>query len=228
MISIKNLSLAFSTHKVLDNISVDFHAQFIHGVVGINGAGKTTFFNTLAGLNKIYSGEIKLNDNILSSRQVAYLETVNFFYSRITGNEYLQLFKQSNERFNLPSLQQLFKLPLDELIENYSTGMKKKLACLAILKQDREVFILDEPFNGLDLESTKILELIIIALKEKGKTVIISSHIIDPLINLCDSIHILENGRFIKEYDKSNYHELEEELFGKLKTEAIQIIREAI
>ncbi|HRG39354.1 MAG TPA: ATP-binding cassette domain-containing protein [Bacteroidia bacterium] len=220
MISIKNLTVQFSTTIVLNNISIDFTSNRIHGIVGLNGAGKTTFFNTLSTNLKADSGELTYNENKLNSRDIAYLETNNFFYSRLTGSEYLNIFTQTNPDFNLNTLQEFMQLPLDELVESYSTGMKKKLALLAILKQQRSVFLLDEPFNGLDLETNKIVELIITNLKTKGKTIFLSSHIIDPLLSVCDEIHFLENGKFTKKFEKNDFHKIEEELFRKLKTEA--------
>lgn len=106
--------------------------------------------------------------------------------------------------------------------------MKKKLALLGTLKQDRPVFILDEPFNGLDLETNKILEIIITTLKQKNKTIFVSSHIIEPLLAICDKIYLLQNGLFIKTYEKKDFNNIDEELFGKLKSEAKEIISTAI
>ncbi|MFA5973284.1 MAG: AAA family ATPase [Lentimicrobiaceae bacterium] len=146
----------------------------------------------------------------------------------MTGNEYLKIFKQTNPDFNLISLQEFLILPLDNLIETYSTGMKKKLALLGVLKQNKQIFLLDEPFNGLDLETNKILELIITTLKEKGKTVFVSSHIINPLLTVCNQIHYLENGKFTKTFEKENFHHIEDELFKKLKAEAKIIISKSI
>ena len=228
MISIKKLTVNFSNVNVLDDITIDFVPNQIYGVVGLNGAGKTTFFNALSSDLKVSSGELSFKGNRITNSDIAYLETVNFFYSRITGNEYLKIFKQTNINFDLSTLQELFKLPLDELVETYSTGMKKKLALLAILKQEKPIFLLDEPFNGLDLETNKIVELIVTTLKEKGKTVFLSSHIIDPLLTVCDEIHFLEKGKFTKTFDKPNFYKLEEELFHKLKTEARSIISASI
>ena len=228
MINIENLNLSFSAKKVLNNITIDFSPGQIHGIVGLNGAGKTTFFNVLSTTLKADSGQILFNGNSITHKDIAYLETVNFFYSRITGKEYLNIFKQTNADFNLGSLQEFLKLPLDELIENYSTGMKKKLALLGVLKQNKAIFLFDEPFNGLDLETNKILELIIGALKEKGKTIFLSSHIIDPLLSTCDAIHVLENGQFSKTYNKTDFHKIEDELFKKLKEEAQMVISNSI
>ncbi|MBK6378951.1 MAG: ATP-binding cassette domain-containing protein [Chitinophagaceae bacterium] len=228
MINVQGLSVSFNDHAVLKNISIDFEEGLVHGIVGLNGAGKTTLFNVLAKMLKPDSGDIKQNGTALGIKHTAYLETANFFFSRITGNEYLKIFKQTNTEFNLAALQEYFKLPLDELIENYSTGMKKKLALLAVLKQGKPIFILDEPFNGLDLETNKVLEIIIVSLKQKQKTVFVSSHIIDPLLTTCDKIHLLENGCFVKTYFKSDFSKIEEDLFGKLKTEATEVISKAV
>lgn len=228
MINVQNLSVSFSNHEVLKNVSISFEPGLVHGIVGLNGAGKTTFFNTLAKMLKPDTGEITLNNKPLTIKDSVYLETSNYFFSRITGYEYLQIFSQTNTAFNLAALQEYFKLPLDELIENYSTGMKKKLALLAVLKQDKPVFLLDEPFNGLDLETNKILEIIIVSLKEKQKTVFVSSHIIDPLLLTCDKIHLLQDGVFTKTYLKPAFASIEEELFGKLKNEATVIISRSI
>jgi ABC-2 type transport system ATP-binding protein len=228
MIKIQNLAFSFSDHKVLDDISIDFQQNQVYGIVGLNGAGKTTFFNVLSTNLKPESGYISFNGNKITNRDVAYLETVNYFYSRITGKEYLKIFKQTNSDFSLDSLQEFMKLPLDDLIETYSTGMKKKLALLGVLKQDKPIFLLDEPFNGLDLETNKILELIIVALMEKGRTVFVSSHIIEPLLTVCHQIHYFENGKFTKSYDKEDFHLIEDELFKKLKSEAKTIISNSI
>jgi ABC-2 type transport system ATP-binding protein len=174
------------------------------------------------------AGLIMQNGTALTIKDSSYLETSNFFFSRITGGEYLKIFKQTNAEFNLAALQEYFKLPLDELIENYSTGMKKKLALLAVLKQGKPIFILDEPFNGLDLETNKILEIIILSLKQKQKTVFVSSHIIDPLLTTCDKIHLLDDGCFVKTYLPADFSKIENELFGKLKLEATALIGKSI
>ena len=81
---------------------------------------------------------------------------------------HLEIFPATNLQFDLEKLNRLLQIPLHQLIENYSTGMKKKLALLAVLKQDKPIYIFDEPFNGLDLESNNVLELILDNLKEKA------------------------------------------------------------
>ena len=86
MINVKNLSLSFNHHQVLKNITIDFEEGLVHGIVGLNGTGKTTFFNVLAKMLQPGSGDLKQNGIALGIKDTAYLETVNFFFSRITGN----------------------------------------------------------------------------------------------------------------------------------------------
>jgi ABC-2 type transport system ATP-binding protein len=228
MIKINNLTVAFDANLVLNDINTTFDVGKVHGIVGLNGAGKSTFFNTLSGQFKPNTGTIIFNETTLLSKHISFLETNNFFYSRITGNEYLNLFVQTNLEFNLAALQTYFSLPLNELIEGYSTGMRKKLALLAILKQDNPILILDEPFNGLDMETNKVVELIIIKLQQKQKTIFISSHIIAPLLHVCDYIHYLHQGTIVKSYPKTSFDTIENDLFAQLQLDAQMVINNAI
>lgn len=228
MIELKNISVSFGENCVLKNLSSVFTTSEVHGIVGLNGAGKTTLFNTLAKVILPDSGQVLLNQNPIKRSDSEFLETENFFYSSITGNEYLKIFPQSNKNFSLNAFQELFKLPLDDIIETYSNGMKKKLALMASLKQDKPIYIFDEPFNGLDLETNKILEIVIEKLKEKEKTIFISSHILEPLIDICDNIHLLSDGRIASSYSKENYSELKQGLFENLVNSAQKIIQNSL
>jgi ABC-2 type transport system ATP-binding protein len=106
----------------------------------------------------------------------------------------------------------VFDLPLHQYASTYSTGMKKKLALTAILLQRNEYFILDEPFNGVDIESNILLTEIIHALKKLGKTVIISSHIFSTLSDTCDEIFLLNEGAIMKSVQREEFPALEAEM----------------
>jgi len=189
MITIKDLNIAYNSRvKVIDSLSLSLKEDNIHGIVGLNGAGKTTLLNAIFGLKDIDSGVITYKGEKISKRDLAYLVSENFFYSNITGREYLGLFK--NKAFSIDLWNELFMLPLDKIVDDYSTGMKKKLALLALLKQDKPIMVLDEPFNGLDLETCRVIRAVLLRLKNKGKTIIITSHIIESLTNLCDQIQL--------------------------------------
>jgi ABC-2 type transport system ATP-binding protein len=227
MITIHNLSVSYNKKEnIINKLDLSLNMGLIHGIVGLNGAGKTTLLNTLFGLKKPDSGTILFDDRKINKTQVAYLPTENFFYSNITGHEYLGLFK--NESFDIDQWNRLFDLPLNNIIDSYSTGMKKKLALLAILKQDKPLMILDEPFNGLDIETCRIIRLILLRLKDRNKTILITSHIIETLTNLCDYIHYLEKGRIKYSHDKSSFAEFEREVFEKIEKENIELIQSLI
>lgn len=217
MITISDLNFAYDKKAVLKNLSANLETKEIHGIIGLNGSGKTTFFNVLCGYEKDYGGKITSDGSSIKKSEFALLETENYFYPKLTGAEYLNIFSNSKTGSNQNQFEKLFDLPLNELVDSYSTGMKKKLLLLCNIKQNKNIYVLDEPFNGLDLEANKTLEYIIQGLKEKGKTVLISSHIIDPLITLCDKIHFLSNGSFKKTYAKAEFSLLEEEIFGEMK-----------
>jgi len=225
MITIKNLNISYRKNEpVIDNLNLLIQDGMIHGIVGLNGAGKTTLLNSMFGLKNVDSGEILNDGNKINKKSLAYLVTENFFYSNITGREYLNLF--SNKEFDLEKWNLLFDLPLDHIIDGYSTGMKKKLALLGILKQDKPLLILDEPFNGIDIETCRIIRMILLRLKENGKTIIVTSHIIETLTNLCDFIHYLEKGKIKYSKDKEGFADFEREIFDKIENENIEIINQ--
>ena len=227
MITINNLTISYGKNeKVINKLNLSLDENLIHGIVGLNGAGKTTLLNTLFGLKKPDAGTIQFDNEEINKKSVAYLVTENFFYSNITGKEYLSLFK--NKEFGIDQWNKLFTLPLDKIIDGYSTGMKKKLALLGVLKQDKPLMILDEPFNGLDIETCRIIRMILLRLKEKNKTVIITSHIIETLTNLCDFIHYLEAGQIKYSRDKGGFSEFEREVFDKIENENVELINELI
>lgn len=206
-----DLSKVFGDKEVLKNVSMEFSKGNVYGIVGENGAGKTTLFRCIAGLES-YSGEI-ISDVTPLKNHLGLLLTDPFFFSMITGREYIRLLCNARGKTNLDiDSKNIFDLPLHQYASTYSTGMKKKLAITAILLQENEYFILDEPFNGVDIQSNIILTEIILKLKELNKIVIISSHIFSTLSETCDEIHLLRKGEQIKSVQKSGFKNLEQEM----------------
>ncbi|MDD2196028.1 MAG: ATP-binding cassette domain-containing protein [Bacteroidales bacterium] len=226
MITIENLYLSYGKKKVIESLDLTISENTINGVVGLNGSGKTTLLNAIYGLKSVESGTIKWQGEKLTKKVISYLVTEPFFYSNITGNEYLSLFKNSS--FDTNRWNELFLLPLDQIVDEYSTGMKKKLAILSVLKQDKPIIIFDEPFNGLDIETCRIIRSILLGLKGKSKTIIITSHIIETLTNLCDYIHYLEGGKILFSKEKEEFKLFEKELFEKLENKSIKLIAELL
>jgi len=211
MISIRDLSKSFGAKQVLKNINIQFDKGQVYGIVGENGAGKTTLFRCVAGLEK-YEGEIISDLNPLKN-YLGLLWTEPFFFTKITGKEYIRLLCNARKKkiTNIDD-QNIFDLPLNQYASTYSTGMKKKLALLAILLQENQYFILDEPFNGVDIHSNIIIIDLVHKLKELGKTVIISSHIFSTLSDTCDEIHWLKDGKIIKKVFREDFEALELEM----------------
>ncbi|MFC5271675.1 ATP-binding cassette domain-containing protein [Adhaeribacter terreus] len=228
MLEIKKLSVSFAGRPVLQDLDLTVAAGKVHGIIGLNGAGKSTFFNVLSSVVKPENGEIIFNGKPLKYTDIAYLETTNFFYPNLTGREYLNIFPKTNKDFDLIAFEQILQLQLDLLIETYSTGMKKKLALLAMLQQNKPVFVLDEPFNGLDLESNRTLEMIVELLRQKGKTVLISAHILEPLLHTCNQIHLLQNGRFVQTFGEAEFPFIREKLFAQLNQDLQSQLKKAL
>lgn len=221
MIKIEALSKSFGKNAVLKDIYLTFKKGKVYGVVGKNGAGKTTLFSCIAGL-ETYGGSV-LYDNEVLKNVTGFLHAVPYFMSKLTGNEYIHLFCEArNIPFKRADEENIFNLPLNTYVETYSTGMKKKLALQAILLQKNDVFILDEPFSGIDIESnillTQIIEelkKLIEELKKRGKIVLISSHIFSILQETCDVLHYLYKGEIKQTVPKSDFYRIENEMRNK-------------
>jgi len=211
MIKIEGLSKSFGSNAVLKNIDLVFEKGKVYGIVGENGSGKTTLFKCITGLEK-YSGSITSNFDKLKNH-IGFLQTEPYYFAKITGREYIQLLcnARNKETGNINE-RNIFELPLNQYASTYSTGMKKKLALTAILMQENDCYIFDEPFNGVDIHSNMIITDIIKKLKELEKTIIISSHIFATLNDTCDEIHLLKKGIFVKKVLKQDFLVLEQEM----------------
>lgn len=205
MLTITDLTVKYGTHTVLDRLSLTLADHSVHGLVGLNGSGKTTLLKALYGLIKKAEGQILYQGIAPDRKQMSFLPTENYFYSFITGREYLDFFLYYHPTFDLDPLLDYFSLPLDAMVDQYSTGMKKKLALLAHLILDKEIMIFDEPFNGLDLESVYVFTRLVESLRKKRKTILITSHILDTLTPLCDHIHYLSAGRILRSFRRDEF-----------------------
>lgn len=215
MLTITDLRCAYGERIVLD-IPTCTMAPGVHGIVGLNGAGKSTLLNALYGFGRNKEARVLWNGSAMGHTNTAFQEAENYFHPGITGREYLELFMSGKGAKDVPVLNELLEVPMDALITTYSTGMKRKLALLGALCLDREVLLLDEPMNGLDLASVRVLEAIVRRLAEQGRTVLITSHVLGPLLALCDRIHLLQHGRFTRVFERGSTEGLEGALFAEL------------
>ncbi|MBK9016331.1 MAG: ABC transporter ATP-binding protein [Saprospiraceae bacterium] len=211
MINIEHLSKTYGAKQALNDINLSFEKGKVYGIVGENGAGKTTLFKCVAGLEK-HEGTIASDyDNL--KNHLGFLQTDPYFFSKMTGGEYLQLFCNArNLTESNFEAKNIFDLPLNQYAATYSTGMKKKLALTAILLQQNDFFILDEPYNGVDIQSNIIITEIIHKLHQLNKTIVISSHIFSTLNDTCDEIYLLKEGILVKKVHKTDFGKLEQEM----------------
>lgn len=210
MLKVENLTVGYSKEKIiLNQLNLEIKKGEVYGILGMNGAGKTTLFKTIYGFLSHDSGDINWNNQPLSKNHLSFLETDNFFYSYMRGEEYLNILTDKNFNRNL---NEIFDLPLNELIDGYSTGMKKRLAFWGIIELDKDLVILDEPFNGVDIESVECFYILIEKMKNEGKTIIISSHIIESLTRTCDKVGYLKEGNIQRIYHKEEFKELQKDI----------------
>lgn len=206
MLEIKNVNVEFKNQKVLNDFNLSIEEGCILGILGKNGAGKTTLFESVYQ-NLPFLGNINWKNERLQRNQISYLETENYFYPYITGEEYLSYFSSKKE-YEIKEIIEKFNLPLKKYVQYYSSGMKKKLALIGMLMLNKPINILDEPFNGVDFEGVHLLYDIIRQLKSENKVVIISSHIIETLFHTCDKIALLQNGSIEAIYHKEDFSRL--------------------
>lgn len=215
MISINNISFYYIKEKpIFNNLSLSFEARAINGIVGLNGSGKSTLLNLIYKFLKPDAGEILLNDAPINRQDIAFLESENYFYPNTTGIEYLSLF--TNRSFDVEKWNTLFNLPLNSLITDYSVGMKKRLAIFGLIKQNKSVLMLDEPFNGLDIESLAMIKELLIILADQGKTILLTSHLLPLMGNLCHIVHYINSPSDIKTMTGEAFIGFAESLMAKL------------
>ena len=209
MIEICSVSKSFGSKQVLREFSWDVPAAQICGLLGPNGAGKTTLFRLLMGILKATAGSLMIHgrpafeDRVILKRVVGFLPDEPVFYSYLTGMEILELSAGMHGLDVATAIGRLRplidRLNLDESIdlyaEDYSRGMKKKLGLLLALVHEPKLLILDEPTNGLDVESTRLFFDLMREMATDGTTIVFSTHLMDHVERLCSHVAILNHGR---------------------------------
>ena len=196
-VEIKNGAFSYGKRKVFENINLKINKGDIIAVVGKNGAGKTTLLKCLAGILDLTSGEIIRNDKETS----VFVPALPTAYEYLTGYEYL-LFIQSIANGNqgqhrIEELLRLYTLydEKDKLIKDYSHGMKQKLSlCAALIHEDVDYILLDEPLTGVDKQSQVIIMDNFRRLAKQNKAIILATHQIETLKAVCNRIYYLETG----------------------------------
>lgn len=211
MLKIRNLTKRYGRHTALDSLDLQIDRGEIFGFVGPNGAGKTTTMKIMAGLLKADAGEIYIDDIKLFEDYNRLKEVIGYmpdffgvydnlqvmeyleFYASAYGMETRQARRLGGHLLEMVHLEGKKECYVDEL----SRGMKQRLCLARALIHDPQFLILDEPASGLDPRSRFEFKEILKELRDNGKTIIISSHILMELAEMCTSIGIIERGKMI-------------------------------
>ncbi|MEN8786420.1 MAG: ATP-binding cassette domain-containing protein [Flavobacteriales bacterium] len=204
VLEIKNLTKAYGKFLAVDNLSLTVKKGNVFGILGPNGSGKTTtlgmvldVLNTSSGTYSWFGEEQASNYR----KKIGAILEHPIFYPELTGYKNLEvtaLIKEvSLERIDeVLKKVELFERK-DSAFNTYSLGMKQRLSLAAALLSDPEVLVLDEPTNGLDPEGIRQMRELILSIAAEGKTIIISSHILDEIQKMCTHFGILKNGKLL-------------------------------
>jgi len=208
-LTVDNLHHSFKKHQALSGVSFKVLSKSIHGFVGPNGAGKTTTLKIIATLLKPQTGVIKVfgNDVIKAfkkvRKQIGFMPDQFSMYQQMSVFEYLDFFaaayglKMAARNAVIKDVLALTDMESrkDDLIKGLSRGMQQRVSLAKVLVHDPDLLLLDEPASGLDPRARIELMEILHELKNLGKTVFISSHILSELADICDSVTILDRGK---------------------------------
>lgn len=228
---IENLSKNFDKKEVLKNINFTFESGKIYGLLGRNGAGKTTFFNCLNEDLKCDSGEFFLNDGKtnkkIESSDIGYVLSTPVVPEFLTGREFLKYFIDINKENikDLKTIDEYFDIvkidveDRDKLMKDYSHGMKNKMQMLIYLIASPNILLLDEPLTSFDVVVAEEMKELLKKMK-KDRILIFSTHIMELALDLCDEIVVLNKGKLLEvKRDELTDKELKNKIINVLKGE---------
>ncbi len=203
----KKLTKIIGNEIILKDVNTKFENKKIYGIVGRNGSGKTMFLKSLCGFLTPTSGTVLINKKDIYkeetfSNNVGISFSNSNYIKELTGFENLELIanikKQISKEDIIDALKKVNLLKeKDKKYGKYSLGMKQKLDIAQAIMEKPDILLLDEPFNGLDDESVKLIKKLIIDLKNKGNTIIIATHIKDDIENFCDEVIRFDMGTVV-------------------------------
>ena len=213
MIKVDNIHKTFAFNKVLKGVSFEVETGSIYGLIGRNGAGKTTLMNIMSGLLEADSGSVS------SKSKVGYLPDLPEFYDYLTTDEYLDLLLMEQNKDRRNELLKLVSLPNNVRLKTMSRGMRQRLGIAAVLVNNPDIILLDEPTSALDPSGRNDVKNILMKLKEDGKTIILSTHILADMDSICDKAGFLNNGVIVREEDVAKMRTQTSELLVTFKKE---------
>jgi ABC-2 type transport system ATP-binding protein len=205
-LEVQNISKSFNAHKVVDDVSFSLNSGEIFGMVGPNGAGKTTTIRMIMDILKPDSGDItvlgqRFNDE--AKDKIGYLPEERGMYKKLTVIESLIYMAALKGVPTTPAkakaIELLEKVGMgqhkDKKVEELSRGMSQLIQFLITIQHDPEIMVLDEPFANLDPVNTKLLKDIVLEMRNKGKSIILSTHLMNEVEEMCDRILMINQGR---------------------------------
>lgn len=214
-----NVSKIYGKHKALDKVSLEIKRGMVYGIIGANGAGKSTFMRTVMGLISSDEGDIELFGQTgqkglqLARRKMGQSIETPALYPELTAQKNMQVQaanggvgdREINELLAIMNLSHTGK----KKVKNFSLGMRQRLAIACTLVTNPEFLILDEPINGLDPSGiVEMREIIQRLVSERGITVLLSSHILDELSQIATHYGILHEGKLINELSRDELSEV--------------------
>ena len=212
MLKIEHLTKKYGAKVAVDDLSLEIKPGEIYGFIGHNGAGKTTTIRCACGLLDFDEGEITINgrsireDPLACKMDFAYIPDNPVLFDFLSGIDYLNFIgdvykvEKSVREERIRRYSDTFEITsnLAQPISSYSHGMKQKLAIVAAMLHEPKLFVLDEPFVGLDPIAAFQFKSMMRELCDKGGAVFFSTHVLDVAEKLCDKIAIITNGKLIK------------------------------
>lgn len=208
VIEIKNLSKSFGKFKALDDVQLSVKKGEIHGFIGPNGAGKSTTIRVLLGMIKADKGTVTVfgkdvwKEAVSIHQKVAFVPGDAHLWPNLTGGQVIDMFlSMRDQEINTKKrdeLIQYFELDPRKKCSTYSKGNLQKVLIVSALASDADLYILDEPTSGLDPLMERKFQDYLLELKENGKTILLSSHVLSEVEKLCDSISIIRKGEIIE------------------------------
>ncbi len=208
MLQLQNVTKTFGDFKALDGLTLTVPKGAVYGLVGPNGAGKSTAIRHITGVYRPDCGSVTLEgrsvyENPAVKETIGYIPDDIFYFSAATLEDMRKFYKGMYPRFDddlYVRLKEVFKLPEKTPIRRYSKGMQKQAAFYLTLCCRPDVLVLDEPVDGLDpVMRRQVMSLILSDVAERGTTVLISSHNLRELEDVCDHVGIMDHGKMLLE-----------------------------
>lgn len=207
IIEMHHVTKTFGHVTALDGVDLAVEQGEIFGFIGPNGAGKSTTIRVLLGMLRKTSGEALLFDEdawanaVAIHKRLAYVPGNVSLWPNLTGGEVIDVLMRMNGQHHPQRREQLierFQLDVTKKCRTYSKGNRQKVALIAALAMDVELYIFDEPTAGLDPLMERVFQEYVRDMKREGKTVLLSSHILSEVESLCDRVALIHNGKIVE------------------------------